>query len=109
MAQTQAVLGDSRRVALGVVADPEAASRRMLAQAGGFRPQHSGWADEVRDAIAFRPRSWQDLEVWARMARYIRSRSAGRYRSCSVTAESSYRTAGSSASGRRRASLRQSA
>ena len=62
VAQTQAVVGDSRRVALEVVADSEAASRRLLAQAGGFRPQHSGWADEVRDAIAFRPRSWQDLE-----------------------------------------------
>ena len=62
VAQTQAVVGDSRRVALEVVADPEAASRPLLAQSGGFRPQHSGWADEVRDAIAFRPRSWQDLE-----------------------------------------------
>ena len=61
VAQTEAVLGDSRRMALEVVADPEAASRRLLTHAGGFRPRRGGWADEVRDAIAFRPRSWQDL------------------------------------------------
>ena len=61
VAQPQAVLGGSRRMALEVVADPEAASRRLLTHAGGFRPRRGGWADEVRDAIAFRPRSWEDM------------------------------------------------
>ena len=108
VAQTQAVVGDSRRVALEVVADPEAASRPLLAQSGGFRPQHSGWADEVRDAIAFRPRSWQDLEPDENGALHP-VQVCREIQKLLVTAESSYRTAGSSDSGRRRASLRQSA
>ena len=64
VAATEVVLGDAGRLALKIVADPDpaSASRRLLAHASAFRPQHSGWADEVRDAIAFRPRSWQDLE-----------------------------------------------
>ena len=62
VAATEVVLGDAGRLALKIVADPASASRRLLAHASAFRPQHSGWADEVRDAIAFRPRSWQDLE-----------------------------------------------
>ena len=43
---------------------PRASASRPAAGpiASAFQPQHSGWADEVRDAIAFRPRSWQDLE-----------------------------------------------
>ncbi len=61
VAATEAVLGDAGRLALKIVAEPAAASRRLLARAGAFRPRSGGWAYDVRGAIAFRPRSWRDL------------------------------------------------
>ena len=62
VAQTGAVLGDAgRRLALRIVADPATATRGLLAHVGVTESRDNGWASEVRDAIAFRPRSWQDL------------------------------------------------
>ena len=61
VAQTEAVLGDPGRLALKIVAKPASAVRQFLSHSGVSNSREDGWADEVRDAIAFRPRSWQDL------------------------------------------------
>ena len=62
IAETEAALGDAGRLALKSVASPATAAQSLLSHAGPFKPRRGGWAGEVRDAIAFRPRSWQDLE-----------------------------------------------
>ncbi len=60
VAETEAVLGDAKRLALQIVAGPVGAAQSLLSHAGALKPRRGGWASEVRDAIAFRPRSWQD-------------------------------------------------
>ena len=62
IAETEAVLGDAGRLTLKIVASPATAAQSLLSHTGTLKPRRGGWADEVRDAIAFRPRSWQDLE-----------------------------------------------
>ena len=61
MAETGVVLGDSRRVVLKIVSDPATAAQGLLAHAGVSASRRNAWVDEVRNAIAFRPRSWQGL------------------------------------------------
>ena len=51
----------AQRVALGAVADSIASAQRLIERASSRRSSASAWAEEVEEAIRFRPPEWKQL------------------------------------------------
>jgi len=60
--QTRRVLNGSDRLALTCITDPLGAARELVHMAGQREWSSSGWYDELRAAVSYRPPSWTKLE-----------------------------------------------
>lgn len=59
---TRGNVGDPSRIAAAVQADPLPSIRRMVRLADGRNPSRV-WAEEVEDAVRYRPPSWQSVKA----------------------------------------------
>lgn len=60
--KTMTVLGDPKRLTIALNANPAETARRLVEMAEGMKWTDSGWQEEVKDAITYRPPEWLELE-----------------------------------------------